>query len=48
MELLYHDTIEIKTSNEDQIKDLENTKVVFYVALKLHNKLLNMYNNQDD
>ena len=48
VELLYHDTIEIKTSNEDQIKDLENTKVVFYIALKLHNRLLNMYNNQDD
>ena len=33
LELFYHDTIEIKPNNEDQIKDLENTKVVFYIAL---------------
>ena len=46
--LFYHDTIEIRPNNESQIKDLENTKVVLYIALKLRNNLLHMYKNQDD
>ena len=46
--LFYHDTIEIRPNNENQIKDLENTKVVLYIALKLRNNLLHMYKNQDD
>ena len=46
--LFYHDTIKIRPNNENQIKDLENTKVVLYIALKLRNNLLHMYKNQDD
>ena len=46
--LFYHDTIEIRPNNANQIKDLENTKVVLHLALKLRNNLLNMYKNQDD
>ena len=40
--LFYHDTVEIKANNEDQIKDFEKRKVVFTKAYELYDKLLNI------
>ena len=46
LELFYYGIIEIKPNNEHKIKDLEQRKVVFSLALELYNMLLNLYKTQ--
>ena len=43
LEIFFHDIIDIKLNNKDQIKDLEERKAVFDTALVLYNELLNKY-----
>ena len=47
LELFHHDTIEIKPSNEGQIKDLEKRKVVIAKASELYIKLPSIYKTQN-
>ena len=48
LELFYHDTIEIKPNNEDQIQDFQKRKVVLATASELYDKLLSIYKTQYD
>ena len=43
LELFYHDSVEIKPNNKEQIKDFKKRKVVLTTAHKLYDKLLNIY-----
>ena len=46
LQIFYHDNIEIKPNNEDQMKDLEERKFVSDTALELYNKLPRIYKTQ--
>ena len=48
LELLYYGTIEIKSNNEDQIKDFEKRIVVTDKNLELYNKLVNICKTKYD
>ena len=48
LELFYHDTVEIKPNNKEQIKDFKKRKVVLTAAHELSDKLQNIHQTQYD
>ena len=48
LELFYHDTIEFKPNNKEQMKDFKKRKVGLTTAHELYDKLLNIYKTQYD